>query len=126
MWARMSGSRSPSTDAPRTRDPHFVQPSTTRRFFALLRLSRRGAMMGCGERLRVSGGGRGGVRVGRVGFPRMCDPFVALACVTRRCFALLGLFRRGAMRTCGECLRAGVGVGECGLVGRMGWDCLCG
>ena len=43
---------------------------------------------------------------------------------TRRCFALLGLSRRGAMRLCGERLGlVGVGLGRRGLVGRSGPIC---
>ena len=50
--------------------------------------------------------------------PRPRDPSVALTGATRRCFALLWLSRRGAMRLLG-CV--GVGVGECGSVGWVGW-----
>ena len=51
-------------------------------------------------------------------------------CVTSsasRCFALLPTSRRGAMGLCGERLGSvGVGVAECGWVGRVGWGCFLG
>ena len=71
--------------APRT---HFVWPGATRRCFALLGLSRRGAMRLCGERL-----GSVGVRVGACGSVGRVDrPLLycaVLCCLTRRCFDLL-------------------------------------
>ena len=48
------------------------------------------------------------------------EPHFVWPGATRRCFALLRLSRRGAMRTRGERLGSvGLGVGECGWVDRV-------
>ena len=115
-WRPCRGKRVPgypSTDTPRTRDPNFVWPGATRRCFALLGLSRRGAMRLCGERLwsvRVVVGGLIGRR--SVGWARGwrlvrgCWRAVPLALCCERRGALCG-------RACADAFAPVCPEGQC-------------
>ena len=93
FWGRMVAPV-PLDSCPAREPLRMALAGATRRCFALLRLSRRGAMMGCGERLRSAGVGVGACgSVGRVA-ANSC-PACDLGCgAVRRCFDLFCLMRR--------------------------------